>query len=68
MFYVHECLLWQINLILFLALLYNFVSINNTISRAVLWGTDISRVHRKDKRPHERPVGPIIREIIPSWA
>jgi hypothetical protein len=26
------------------------------------------RVHQKDKRSHERPVGPIIREIIPSWA
>jgi hypothetical protein len=22
----------------------------------VLWGTDIPRVHQKDKRPHERPV------------
>jgi hypothetical protein len=33
-----------------------------------LWGTDIPRVHQKNKRPHERPEGPIIREIIPSWA
>jgi hypothetical protein len=33
-----------------------------------LLGTDIPRVHQKDKRPHERPVGPMIREIIPSWA
>jgi hypothetical protein len=33
-----------------------------------LWGTDIPGVHRKDKRPHKRPVGLIIREIIPSWA
>jgi hypothetical protein len=30
-------------------------------------GTDIPRVHQKDKRPHERPVGPIIHEVIPSW-
>jgi hypothetical protein len=29
---------------------------------------DITRVHRKDKRPHERPVGPIIRKVIPSSA
>jgi hypothetical protein len=34
----------------------------------VLWGTDIPRVHQKDKRPHERPVDPIVREVIPSWA
>jgi hypothetical protein len=33
-----------------------------------VWGTDIPRVHQKDKRPHERPVGPIIHEVIPSWA
>jgi hypothetical protein len=33
-----------------------------------VWGTDIPRVHRKDKRPHKRPVGPIIRKVIPSWA
>jgi hypothetical protein len=33
-----------------------------------VWGTDIPWVHQKDKRPHERAVGPIIREIIPSWA
>jgi hypothetical protein len=35
---------------------------------APLWGTDIPRVHWKDKRPHERPEGPIIRKVIPSWA
>jgi hypothetical protein len=34
----------------------------------VVVGGDIHRVHRKDKRPHERPVGPIIRKVIPSWA
>jgi hypothetical protein len=34
----------------------------------ILWGTDIPRVHWKDKRPHERPEGPIIRKVIPSWA
>jgi hypothetical protein len=33
-----------------------------------LWGMDIPWVHQKDKRPHERPVGPIIRKVIPSWA
>jgi hypothetical protein len=33
-----------------------------------VWGTDIPRVHWKDKRPHERPGGPIIRKVIPSWA
>jgi hypothetical protein len=33
-----------------------------------MWGTDIPRVHWKDKRPHERPKGPIIRKVIPSWA
>jgi hypothetical protein len=33
-----------------------------------LWGTDIPRVHQKDKRPHERPKGPIIRKVIPLWA
>jgi hypothetical protein len=33
-----------------------------------LWGIDIPRVHWKDKRPHERPEGPIIRKVIPSWA
>jgi hypothetical protein len=32
-----------------------------------VWGTDIPRVHQMDKRSHERPVGPIIREVIPSW-
>jgi hypothetical protein len=34
---------------------------------ARLWGTDIPRVHWKDKRPHERPESPIIRKVIPSW-
>jgi hypothetical protein len=33
-----------------------------------VWGTDIPRVHWKDKRPHERPKGPINRKVIPSWA
>jgi hypothetical protein len=33
-----------------------------------LWGTDIPQVHQKDKMPHEGPVGPIIRKVIPSWA
>jgi hypothetical protein len=34
----------------------------------LVWGTDIPGVHQKDKRPHERLVGPIIRKVIPSWA
>jgi hypothetical protein len=34
----------------------------------LVWGIDIPRVHWKDKRPHERPEGPIIRKVIPSWA
>jgi hypothetical protein len=34
----------------------------------LLWGTDIPRVHQKDKMPREGPVGPIIRKVIPSWA
>jgi hypothetical protein len=33
-----------------------------------LWGTDIPRVHWKDKRPHERPKSPINRKVTPSWA
>jgi hypothetical protein len=33
-----------------------------------LWGTDITRVHQKDKMPREGPVGPIIRNVIPLWA
>jgi hypothetical protein len=33
-----------------------------------LWGTDIPRVHQKDKMPREGPVGPIIRKVIPLWA
>jgi hypothetical protein len=39
-----------------------------SIRRIQLWGTDIPRVHQKDKRPHERPKGPIIRKVIPLWA
>jgi hypothetical protein len=31
----------------------------------LLWGTDIPWVHQKDKRPHKRPKGPIIRKVIP---
>jgi hypothetical protein len=31
-----------------------------------VWGTDIPRVHWKDKRHHERLEGPIIRKVIPS--
>jgi hypothetical protein len=38
------------------------------VSGSSLWGTDIPRVHQKDKRPHERLVDPIIHEVIPSWA
>jgi hypothetical protein len=30
-----------------------------------LWGTDIPRVHWKDKRPHESPKGPINRKVTP---
>jgi hypothetical protein len=33
-----------------------------------LWGMDIPRVHQKDKIPRERPMGPIIRKVTPSWA
>jgi hypothetical protein len=33
-----------------------------------VWGTDIPQVHWKDKRPHERPKGPINRKVTPSWA
>jgi hypothetical protein len=33
-----------------------------------LWGTDIPWVHWKDKRPRERPEGPIIRKVTSSWA
>ena len=33
-----------------------------------VWGTDIPWVHKKNKRPHERPKGPIIRKVIPLWA
>jgi hypothetical protein len=41
-----------------------------------VWGTNIPQVHWKDKRPHERPKGPITREeerpvkqidIRPGW-
>jgi hypothetical protein len=38
------------------------------ISSDSVWGTDIPRVHQKNKRPRERPVGPMVREVIPSWA
>jgi hypothetical protein len=31
-------------------------------------GDRYPRAHQKDKRPHERPVGPMVREVIPSWA
>jgi hypothetical protein len=37
-------------------------------ARTVCVGDGYPRVHQKDKRPHERPMGPIIREVIPSWA
>jgi hypothetical protein len=30
-----------------------------------LVGDRYPRVHQKDKRPHERPKGPIIRKVIP---
>jgi hypothetical protein len=33
-----------------------------------LWGTNIPRVHQKDKMPREGPVGPIICKVIPLWA
>ena len=33
-----------------------------------LVGDRYPRVHWKDKRPHERPKGPINRKVIPSWA
>jgi hypothetical protein len=33
-----------------------------------LWGTDIPRVHQKDKMPRKGPVGPIICKVIPLWA
>jgi hypothetical protein len=35
---------------------------------SIVWGTDIPWVHWKDKRPHERPKGPINRKVILSWA
>jgi hypothetical protein len=31
-------------------------------------GDGYPRFHRKDERPHERPVRPIISKVIPSWA
>jgi hypothetical protein len=43
-----------------------FVSHEQARVQAV--GTDIPRVHWKDKRPHERPKGPINNKVIPSWA
>jgi hypothetical protein len=33
-----------------------------------VWGTDIPRVHWKDKRPCERLVGSIIRKVTSLWA
>jgi hypothetical protein len=33
-----------------------------------LVGDGYPRVHWKDKRPHERPVGVIIRKVTSSWA
>jgi hypothetical protein len=44
---------------------YLYTGINDSTR---VWGTDIPRVHQKDKRPHERPKGPIIRKVIPLWA
>jgi hypothetical protein len=48
-------------------ILVKFVSGRMMVKEA-LWGTDIPRVHWKDKRPHERPKGPINRKVILSWA
>jgi hypothetical protein len=48
--------------------LIDHVFTSSGVIASSLWGMDIPRVHQKDKRSHERPVGPIIREIIPSWA
>jgi hypothetical protein len=47
--------------------LMEILSTTNSKSNDV-WGTDIPRVHWKDKRPHERPKGPINRKVTPSWA
>jgi hypothetical protein len=33
-----------------------------------VWGTDVPRVHQKDKRSHERPKGSIVHEVISWWA
>jgi hypothetical protein len=50
-------------------LCYENKSLSQNIDmKRYLWGTDIPRVHWKDKRPHERPKGPINRKVIPSWA
>jgi hypothetical protein len=43
-------------------------TVYRTCPVAHLWGTDIPRVHWKDKRPHERPKSPINRKVTPSWA
>jgi hypothetical protein len=42
--------------------------ISKSTQRLGACGTDIPRVHWKAKRPRERPAGPIIRKVIPSWA
>jgi hypothetical protein len=47
---------------------YLLIVISHYLGWYLLWGTDIPRVHWKDKRPHERPKGPINRKVIPSWA
>jgi hypothetical protein len=43
-------------------------TVGSEIGGRYVWGTDIHRVHWKDKRPHERPKGPINRMVTPSWA
>jgi hypothetical protein len=48
--------------------IHGVISLNCLVDSWVLWGTDIPRVHQKDKRPHERPKGPIIHKVIPSWS
>jgi hypothetical protein len=49
-------------------LIENTRDMNVILSGLHLWGTDIPRVHWKDKRPHERPKSLINREVTPSWA
>jgi hypothetical protein len=48
--------------------LYALDSPDFTPGSPAVWGTDIPWVHWKDKRPHERPEGPIIRKVTSSWA